>query len=69
MADTGVRDPHYNLVSVLYHTLQEADLLDQYIQDSEQSGDQDLASYFREVQQSDRARAVRAKDLLKQRLG
>ena len=69
MADTGVRDPHYNLVSVLYHTLQEADLLDRYIQDAEQAGDQELAGYFREVQQSDRDRAVRAKDFLKQRLG
>lgn len=69
MADTGVRDPHYNLVSVLYHTLQEGDLMEQYINDAESSGDNDLTEFFREVQQSDKDRAQRAKQLLQTRLG
>jgi hypothetical protein len=27
---TGTKDKHYNLISLLYHTLQEADTLDTY---------------------------------------
>jgi hypothetical protein len=66
---TGTRDEHYNLVSVLYHTLQEGELLEQYVQDAEQAGDSELAGFFREVQEEDRRRAERAKALLSKRLG
>jgi rubrerythrin len=65
---TGTRDVHYNLISVLYHTLQGAETATQYISDAEESGDQDLAQFFREVQQEDRRRAERAKELLGRRL-
>jgi hypothetical protein len=36
---TGTRDEHYDLVSVLYHTLQEADTIQEYIGNSEETGD------------------------------
>lgn len=68
MADTGVSDPHYNLVSVLYHALQEGDLMPKYISDAERDGNDDLAQFFREVQQADKERAQRAKDLLQRQL-
>jgi hypothetical protein len=43
MADTtGTKDATYNLVSVLYHALQGADLYEQYASDA--GGDQDLAA-------------------------
>jgi hypothetical protein len=61
---TGVRDEHYNLVSVLYHTLQAADTYDQYIRDADQAGDQELAQFFRDCQKSDAERANRAEQLL-----
>jgi hypothetical protein len=66
---TGTRDTHYNVISVLYHTLQGAETLAQYIADAEQAGDQELARFFREVQEEDRQRADRGKALLRQRLG
>lgn len=66
---TGTRDEHYNLVSVLYHTLEEGDMLEQYVRDAEEAGDSELANFFREVQEEDRRRAERAKALLLKRLG
>jgi hypothetical protein len=56
MADnTGTKDATYNLVSVMYHALQGADLYEQYASDA--GSDQDLASFFREVQQQEKQRA------------
>jgi rubrerythrin len=65
---TGIPDPHYNLVSVLYHALQAAETHDMYIADAEEAGDRDLASFFREVQQKNREVADKAKRLLRERL-
>jgi rubrerythrin len=65
---TGTQDVHYNLISVLYHTLQGAETSMQYMADAEESGDEELARFFREVQDENRRRAERAKGLLAQRL-
>jgi hypothetical protein len=65
---TGTKDVHYNLISVLYHTLQGAETCMQYLADAEQAGDQELVQFLREVQQEDQRRANRAKMLLQQRL-
>jgi rubrerythrin len=65
---TGTHDVHYNLISVLYHTLQGAETSMQYVSDAEKSGDEEVARFFREVQEEDRRRAERAKALLGQRL-
>ncbi len=61
---TGTRDVTYNLVSILYHALQGAETHDQYIRDAEQSGDQELAQFFREVKDRNKQTADRAKQLL-----
>jgi hypothetical protein len=61
---TGTSNPTYNLVSVLYHALQGADLYQKYASDA--GSDQDLANFFREVQQQEQQRAQRAKQLLAQ---
>ena len=67
MADnTGTNNSTYNLVSVLYHALQGADLYEQYASDA--GGDQDLAGFFRDIQQQEKHRAERAKQLLATRL-
>jgi hypothetical protein len=66
---TGTKDEQYNLISVLYHTLQGAETYEQYIQDAQQAGDQELVQFLREVQAEDRRRAERAKELLRQRFG
>ena len=66
--NTGTSDVTYNLVSVIYHALQGAETYDTYIKDAEQSGDQELAEFFRDVKQQSSDRAERAKGLLGQRI-
>lgn len=64
---TGTQDATYNVVSVLYHALQGADLYDQYCDDAQQ--DQQLSQFFRNAQQQQKQIAEQAKDLLAERLG
>src|SRR5262245_61141363 len=66
---TGTPDAHYNLISVIYHALQGAETYDQYAADAERSGDRELSRFLRDVQADNRRRAVRAKELLYERLG
>ena len=68
MAETGTKDNHYNLTSVLYHALQGGEVYDQYISDAEGDGDDELAQFFRDVQTEEKDRADRAKQLLGSRL-
>jgi hypothetical protein len=46
-----VKDEHYDIVSVLYHSLQGASTCNTYIEDAEQSGDKELGQFFREAQE------------------
>jgi rubrerythrin len=66
--NTGASNVTYNLTSVLYHALQGAETYDDYIRDAERQNDNDLASFFREVQQEERERAQRAQKLRAERL-
>ena len=66
---TGIKDESYNLISILYHALQGAETYNQYIADAEQAGDNELARFFRDVQEQEKQRAERAKKLLAQRIG
>jgi hypothetical protein len=68
MATTGMKDEHYDIVSVLYHSLQGADTCQRYLQDAQQAGDQEIVQYLREAQDHYRQLAQRGKQLLKQRL-
>jgi hypothetical protein len=65
---TGMKDEHYDLISTLYHALQECETCGQYAADAEAAGDPALAEYFRKIQTQDRERAHQAKDLLKRRI-
>jgi hypothetical protein len=60
----GTRDEHYNLVTVLYHALKGADTIESYVLDAEATGDEQLASFFREAQDTYWHLAERAKELL-----
>lgn len=66
---TGVRDEHYDLISVLYHATHGAWNYEEYARDAEQAGDNDLAQFFRDVKQQNAERAKRAKELLIKRAG
>jgi hypothetical protein len=65
---TGTKDEIYNLVSALYHALQGAEAAGQYMQDAEQTNDQELVQFFREAQDWHRHLASQARAVLKQRL-
>lgn len=65
---TGTHDTLYNLVSVLYHSLQGAETYEIYAADADDDGDQELGNFFREVQAEERRRADRAKQLLARHL-
>jgi hypothetical protein len=65
---TGTSNEFFDLVSVLYHALQGAETYAKYCEDAELAGDRDLAQFFADVQQGDRQRAERAKQLLSRRL-
>ena len=64
---TGVGDNAYNLTSVLYHAAQGGTQYAKYIEDAESEGDQELAAFFREVQQQDDDSAKRTRVLLMDR--
>jgi hypothetical protein len=61
---TGMRDETYNIVSVLYHALQGGETCRQYLQDAQETGDQQLVQFFQDVQECHRHVATQAKTLL-----
>jgi rubrerythrin len=65
---TGVSNDVYNLVSILYHDLQGAENYARYAADAEQSGDQELVDFFREMQRTDSQLSGRILGLLRDRL-
>jgi hypothetical protein len=65
---TGERDENYNLISVIYHSLQGAETVSKYLADSRQAGEEDLHAFMQDVQRSYRELAQRGKMLLAERL-
>lgn len=59
-------DTTYNLISVMYHTLQGCQTYEQYAQDAEQAGQQDVAQYFRDTGRELERCAQRGQQLLAQ---
>ncbi|HEX2129471.1 MAG TPA: hypothetical protein VHF58_09680 [Solirubrobacterales bacterium] len=65
---TGTKDKDYNVIWFTEQCLSNVLRLEQYIQDAERDGDNDLAEFFRRAQETSRKGAEQGKDLLKQRL-
>ncbi|HKV84598.1 MAG TPA: hypothetical protein VJN88_08580 [Ktedonobacterales bacterium] len=63
-SSTGMSNQLYDLVSVLYHSLESGATNQKYIQDAQQSGDNDLVQFFQTIQQQDQQRIQQAKTLL-----
>ena len=61
-ARTGTDNRTFNLVSVLYHSLESAATNEKYLRDAQ--GDRECEEFFREIEEQDRQRADRAKMLL-----
>ena len=61
-----IPDTTYNLISVMYHTLQGCQTYEKYAQDAEQAGQQDIAQFFRETGRQFEQCAEHGKRLLAQ---
>jgi hypothetical protein len=66
---TGTKDKDYNVIWYTEQCLSNALRLEDYIQDAERDGDNDLADFFRRAQGASRKGAEQGKELLKKRLG
>ena len=65
---TGTKDKDYNVIWFTEQCLSNVLRLDQYIQDAENDGDNDLAEFFKRAQNASRKGAEEGKSLLKSRL-
>ena len=59
-------DTTYNLISVMYHTLQGCQTYEHYAQDAEQAGQQEVAQFFRDTGREFERCAQRGQQLLAQ---
>jgi rubrerythrin len=66
---SGTRDTHYDLVAVTHLCMEHVWRLEQYAEDAESDGDDDLAQLFRRMQEHSRRGAEECKRLLGERLG
>ena len=66
--ESGTKDKNYDLVTVLQLCLEHVWRLDQYAQDAERDGDQELAALFRRMQEHSRRGGEECKRLLRDRL-
>jgi hypothetical protein len=63
--ETGFTDIAFDLVSIQYHALKAGHDYGQYVRDAENAGQDEVASFFKQVQQEDQERAQRCSELLK----
>ena len=66
--ESGTRDKNYDLITVTHLCLEHVWRLDQYAQDAEREGDQELGALFRRMQEHSRRGGDECKRLLRQRL-
>lgn len=65
---SAVKDKNYNLVTVLQESLQHAWTMQTYIKDAEEQGDEELARWFRRIQENNVKAGEQGKQLLQARL-
>ena len=63
---TGTSDPTYNVIAVVYHALQGAETIQKYLDDA--GTEEELRTYFAQVQQGYRRAADMGKQLPVQRI-
>lgn len=66
--ETGASNVEYDLISVLYHTLQGNENLTRYEQDAVQVGDHETAQIFRELREANLERVQRLRQQLARRI-
>jgi hypothetical protein len=67
--ETGASNIEYDLISTLYHLLQGNENLTRYEQDAREAGDNDAATFFRELRDHQKQLLDRNRQLLGQRIG
>ena len=65
---TGTKDKHYNIIWFTEQCLNNTLRLENYIQDAERDGDDELATFFRKAQADSRKGAEQGKRFLRERL-
>ena len=71
MADapqSPVKDPNYDLISIVEASLKMVWQMETYAQDAEQAGDTELAHWFRKIQENNRTAGQQGQELLLKRL-
>ncbi len=63
-----VRDKNYNLIAVVQASLEYAWQMETYARDAEQQNDEELAKWFRKVQENNQKAGEQGKQLLLSRL-
>ena len=66
---TGTPNVEYDLISILYHSLQGAATYTEYLDDAQKLGDEELIEFIHEVIDQDRRRAEKVKRILLRHLG
>lgn len=66
-ATTGVDNETFDMISVLYHALNSADVMQRYLKDAR--GDQEAQQLFQKALENNRQFAMEAQRLLQKRLG
>lgn len=66
--ESGTKDKNYDLIAVTQLCLEHVWRLDQYAQDAEREGDQELVDLFRKMQEHSRRGGEECKKLLRVRL-
>jgi hypothetical protein len=64
---TGTKDKDYNLIWFTEQSLSNALRLEEYIQDAERDGDNELTEFFRRAQNASRKGGEQGKELLRKR--
>jgi hypothetical protein len=65
---SGTKDKNYDLITVTHLCLEHVWRLEQYAQDADREGDQELVQLFRRMQEHSRKGGEECKRLLRQRL-
>jgi hypothetical protein len=66
--ESGTKDKNYDLITVTQLCLEHVWRLEQYAQDAERDGDQELTALFRRMQEHSRRGAEECKRLLRDKL-
>jgi hypothetical protein len=66
---TGTKDKDYNLIWFTEQSLSNALRLEQYIEDADRDGDEELATLFRKAQAESRKGGELGKQMLAKRMG